>query len=248
VSHPKPYPRCVFCGDRANSREHAIPAWISKRLGIKEFLPAEPAIRRGSLAFTRHQPISFASHRARIFCKPCNTHFKDLEDAVIPLLVPMAKGRSVSLGPDSQALLALWASKTAIALLAAADPAFVQFVPVDHRRSIREHGRPSDETWVAYFPWRGSPVMSIGNGTAGRHNVNPASRHEMYAAGLAFAKIGFYAMGFIQAPGSKLIIDGAPPPLIQFLPGKHPMIRWPPNAAPLTSVRNLITSGFTPLR
>src|SRR5215211_4408947 len=37
----KPPPVCVFCGGKANSMEHAIPAWISKRLGIKEELSAE---------------------------------------------------------------------------------------------------------------------------------------------------------------------------------------------------------------
>lgn len=118
-------------------------------------MPADTAFIRG--VERRKQPISFASFRSRIFCKPCNKHFKHLEDAVIPLMVPMAKGRFVSLDPDSQALLALWASKTAVAVIAATAPQLREVVPIDQRRSVREGGRPGDETWVGHFPWRGSP-------------------------------------------------------------------------------------------
>ena len=150
MPHPKPYPLCIFCGARANSREHAIPKWMSKRLGIRDYL-----FTRSSNLTPRKQPISFASHRARIFCRPCNTHFKHLEDKVIPLLVPMAQGRAtISLDSDSQAILALWAAKTAIALVAAT-PDLREFVPKAHRESVRRDGVPPVESWVGYVPWRG---------------------------------------------------------------------------------------------
>ncbi len=144
---PKSPVTCIFCGGKADSMEHVIPAWISKQLGIKEYLYPDRPPRRGEVG-RASQPISFASFRARIFCKECNKHFKDLEDEVIQLLVPMARGRSVSLDTGTQALLARWAAKTAIALIAT-DPELREVVPAKHRRLIRDEGRLADETMVA---------------------------------------------------------------------------------------------------
>ncbi len=111
IEHPPtPYPLCRFCLAPANSREHVVPAWISKRLGINEFLSAEDAfVAPGGTR--RSQDISFANYRARVMCADCNGHFKHLEDAVIPLLVPMAQGLTLSLDRGSQELLALWAKQ-----------------------------------------------------------------------------------------------------------------------------------------
>jgi hypothetical protein len=96
---------CIFCGAPADSKEHVIPGWISKRLGIKTFLRQTSA---GGRVVPQKRPISFASHRKRVFCAAWNTHFKHLEDAVIPLLVPMARSFQLALDSESQQLLALW--------------------------------------------------------------------------------------------------------------------------------------------
>jgi len=156
VPHPTPYPRCIFCGERANSREHAIPKWMSKRLGIKTSLIGSGNVK------TPREEISFASYRAKIFCESCNAHFKDLEDAAIPLIEPMAKGWEVTLGLSSQRTIALWAAKTTIALLAAAIREVAEVVPAHHRRAIRDLGSPPAEMWVSYFPWDGEPHIWVG--------------------------------------------------------------------------------------
>ncbi|HEU4907115.1 MAG TPA: hypothetical protein VFT19_13525 [Solirubrobacterales bacterium] len=216
-------PQCIFCDARANSREHVIPAWISKRFGIKDFLSPDDVVVVGGTP--RKQPISFASYRARIFCSNCNTHFKHLEDAVIPLLVPMAKGFTLSLDQASQALLALWANKTAMALIAA-DPSQEEGVaPLDHRRAVRQ-GRIADNTWVSFFAWGDGPMLKTGSGTVtGTEEPSNPPRH--YGAMLAFAGIGFYVTGFTN-PLESDRIDGEPPPVAQFWPPKHHFIHWPP--------------------
>jgi hypothetical protein len=68
-----------------------MPVWISKQLGVKKFLSAEDAFISPNRS-RRKQDISFASYRSQCFCGGCNTHFKHLEDAVIPLLVPHGQG------------------------------------------------------------------------------------------------------------------------------------------------------------
>lgn len=101
---PKRGPQaCLFCDAPANSKEHVIPEWISKRLGVKDFLYPDRAVSPAHVR-PRKQPISFASFRARIFCGDCNEHFGRLEGAVIPLLVPMARGVVLSLDRDTQTL------------------------------------------------------------------------------------------------------------------------------------------------
>ncbi len=100
---PKRDGRCIFCGAKADSMEHVIPRWISKRLGIRSIISMEGSIQPGP--HPRRQPISFASYRALIFCAGCNEHFaRSLEDAVIPILVPMARGLTLSFAEAERAL------------------------------------------------------------------------------------------------------------------------------------------------
>jgi hypothetical protein len=233
----RPPPVCAFCGDKANSKEHAIPAWISKRLGIKDELSAEDAFIAGG-ARRRKQPISFASHRAPVMCRPCNTHFKHLEDMGIPLLVPMAKGQTLALGRESQALLALWANKTAIALLAAEDPSAV---PNGHGQAIRE-ARVAADTWVAFFPWRGGPMLSTSTGSV----AGGSAERDCYAVLLSFGALAFYVIGFCEALPASRTLAGDPPPLRQFWPPRHRMIDWPPTR-PATNAILPGLLGFVPL-
>jgi hypothetical protein len=110
VPHPRPYPRCIFCDEKANSREHAIPKWIGKRLHMR-LIEMRPVYQLNIQP--RKQPIIFGSHRERIFCKGCNAHFKHLEDEAADLVEWMARGRPIVLGAQEQDLLAQWGAKTA---------------------------------------------------------------------------------------------------------------------------------------
>jgi hypothetical protein len=243
MTNPKPYPRCIFCGARANSREHAVPAWISKRLGIREFLAPETAIIHG--VTRRRQPISFASHRARIFCKTCNTHFKHLEDAVIPLVIPMARGRVLSLGAEHQELLALWSSKTGAALLAATAPELHDAVPGEHRMSIQIDGRPHGDSWCGWFSWSGDALIAAGTGVA----VGATAQYDTYLSILAFAKIGFVVTGFMQPVSSQDTLDIDKPSLVRLWPPVPRYVHWPPIGPPLRPGGDVATLLATvPLR
>jgi hypothetical protein len=220
----RPPQPCIFCGVVDGSHEHVIPEWISKQLGVKEFLSAEGAFISPHRT-RRKQDISFASYRSQCFCDACNNHFKHLEDAVIPLLVPMARGRSVSLGPESQQLLALWADKTATALIAA-DETFVDVLPEAHRTAVRQ-GRVAAETWVALFPWEGGPVIGTASGEV-KTGSALAKRRDAYMAFLTFARIGFCVIGFGAALEPDERVAGELPSICQLWPPMHRLINWPP--------------------
>jgi len=208
---------CIFCGEPADSKEHVIPGWISKRLGIKTFLTQTSS---GGRVLPQKRPISFASHRKRIFCTGCNTHFKHLEDAVIPLLVPMARGFQLVLGRQSQQLLALWATKTAIALIGATD-GLAGAVPIVHRRAVRENAEVPEGVWVGFFSWRGEPTIATS-----RFVSVDDGRATAYGAVLAFAGIGFSVKGF-ERPEPAETLDGDVQPFRQFWPLRTALIEWP---------------------
>lgn len=63
--------RCIFCGARANSREHAIPEWLSKRMRIRElgFNPGHYSEDEGM----KLRPLIKCEHlKTKQVCKGCN--------------------------------------------------------------------------------------------------------------------------------------------------------------------------------
>jgi hypothetical protein len=197
---------------------------MSKRLKIKEVMPG----RTGNLT-PRRQPISFASHRARIVCKPCNTHFGLLEEEVCDLIVPMATGRVLSLGDDSQELLALWASKTAIMLIAA-HPDLREFVPQAHRDSVRYDERPHADSYVGYFPWRGITNIYAADDAPILGGVNPPIRlpGQAYSVVFTFKQLGFKVTGLIDPLPRQLRLGRDTDQIRQFWPSIPGLVNWPP--------------------
>jgi hypothetical protein len=224
MPHPRPYPRCIWCGARANSREHAIPKWIGERLGIKEMMTGTVT---GDVPPIRHK-VSFRSHRKHIFCKKCNRHFGLLEERVIPLLEPMARGQSVSLDQDARSLLALWAVKTGIALLAAHD---------------RYKGIVPPAAWVGYANWTGVVGMYAYEGNLAADGPHGASAQRGYTAVLGFRDVAFVMLALSEptVPDSFAIGNPRPSSIIQFWPPTAGSLQWPPpcNPADAEAIGNL---------
>lgn len=189
--HSKPPPACIFCGAKADSREHAIPKWISKRLGLRGMMYPTLVER----AQPRRHPISFASHRERIFCAGCNRHFKDLEDEAVDLITWMAKGRAATLGRMEQAVLARWGAKTGYALLAA-ERDTRHAVPIEHRRMLRDQDIVHPNTWVAYRSWRGQVhKVTMGDGLIDATYEGGPQGLRTYRATLTFGQLALGIFG-----------------------------------------------------
>lgn len=221
MPHPTPYPRCIFCGAKANSREHAIPKWVAKRLGLKGIQLHHREV--STIATRRKQPISFASHRERIFCKGCNAHFKHLEDEAIPLIEWMAKGRSVILGKHEQDLLARWGAKTGFALMAA-EKEFRDFVPREHMSWLRQKDEPHPLNWVAYSSWDGH-IFKANNDQSVTSPILDRP-YRAYTEVLTFARIAFKLFGLFESPPG-VRIEGDWPGLRQVWPPLGRTISWP---------------------
>jgi hypothetical protein len=215
----RPKPESCFCCDGpADSSEHLIPEWVSKRLGVRDIVyvveETDGGMRR------RKQPISFASHRARILCGDCNEHFGLLEQKVIPLLVPMARGVTLSLNAETQALLALWAAKTG-AFLSGAEPALRDTIPPEHGPTIRA-GKVPPGVWVGFFEWAGGVSLS----TSRTAVEGPWGAAETYHAILAFAKLGIVVAGLSTPNTPKAVPAERAGRLHQFWPPCAPLVHW----------------------
>ena len=241
--HLTPYPSCMWCGERANSREHAIPSWMSKRLRLRVQMRSHSS--RGLIP-ARHA-ISFASYRKRIFCKSCNTHFKHLEDAAIPLVEPMAWGKTaISLDATSQALLGLWAAKTGMALLAASG--LTELIPQAHRDSVRYSAKPPADCWAAYFKWRGDPNIWVGEHDLASVGPVPPTSGKAYKAIFSFRHAAFMLNGFIDGPPAGYRIGSAPDhPYLQVWPAQPALVHWSPTDEPAdaAAMQHLITYAAT---
>ncbi len=242
----KPYPRCIFCGERANSREHAIPAWIARRFGLKEVQLRY--VETASFGVAPHkQPISVASYRKRIFCADCNTHFKHLEDAAIPIIEPLALGNALILSQEEQAIAALWGAKTGIAIVSST-PEFHELVPLNHRLTVRQLGEPHADMYVGYAPWRGRVHLFGGDHSLINEAVDPARGYRAYGAMLTFAKLALKVFGIFDPPVPGHILEGDWPSIKQVWPKRTGNLVWPPDGPPAREGNLGSLAQLVPLR
>jgi hypothetical protein len=210
---------CIFCGAKANSREHAIPKWIAKRFGMRGVM-MHPVVMLNITP--RKQPVSFGSHRERIFCSDCNTHFKSLEDEVIPILEAMGRGKPILLGETEQDVLGRWGAKTGYALVAA-EKDLRELIPVEHRRMLREQNTVHPLTWIGYASWLGS-AQKFG----GDHSIQTPQERTIraYGAILTFQKVALKMFGFYE-PVPEHVIAFDTDSLKQIVPRLDREVAWP---------------------
>jgi hypothetical protein len=194
----------------------------------------------------RRRPISFASYRARIFCNGCNAHFKHLEDAVIPVIVPMAKGQTFSFGAGERELVARWCLKTAIALLSA-EPGDQGAVPLAHRRALRESDAIVASSWIGIFRWRGSPVIASGGGLV-MNESRPGQPRKAYSVMLAFEGFGFYVTAYCDSPEVPAPYPRDHPPMLCVWPRQLGLTHWPPPPTDNRTLPAKLFTGWTPLQ
>lgn len=198
----------------------------------------------------RQQRISFASFRAKIFCSDCNAHFKDLEDAAIPLLEPMARGWPTGLGFKSQKTVALWGAKTAIALIAAATPEITEVIPAHHRQAIRNLGHPPDDMWIAYGRWEDHPYIWTGDAlldTSEEEGRGPDDSLHSYTALLGFGQLCLKAVGFTTEIPPVAVLGADFPSLARVWPRRENILDWPLDAPDVTSGDAWVLANLNPL-
>jgi hypothetical protein len=109
---PKAPRRCIFCDREIDAKtppEHVIPKWVAREYPHAMFIQT---FADGSTRRSKTIEITVST-----VCRYCNHHWmSDLETEGSPMLKPMLKGNPQGMSIEQQALLATWATKTAMTL------------------------------------------------------------------------------------------------------------------------------------
>lgn len=135
---------CRFCSAPADSLEDAWPRWITNQ--FKGARPSEVRAERGGTRLKPWRTLQ-PTLTIRCVCQGCNNGWmSELEQAVSPILQPLLTGQECSIAVSGQAVISLWAVKTAM-VLEALDP--IEKRAYDEIQCARLRER-------AAIPWRTS--------------------------------------------------------------------------------------------
>ena len=116
--------RCSFCQEPGGSREHALPLWLTRTMGI-ESEPAHPGMVSTERGLElQGNPRATGDLVTKRVCHQCNNGWmRDLENRIIPLLSPLVTIDTptfdrASLEPlrANLSLVCRWLMKTAVTL------------------------------------------------------------------------------------------------------------------------------------
>lgn len=140
--------RCIFCPNKADSREHAWPDWVLRRFSSYTAGPIHSTIQ-GKI---QNVDLTQRSLKVRCVCQPCNTGWmKRLEDTVIPLVSPLMHDLGKPLDILQQSTIALWAVKTVMVFEYATDQKPTIFYTDTDREQLKRKELPPPNTsvWLA---------------------------------------------------------------------------------------------------
>lgn len=218
--------RCIFCGERANSREHLFPDWLN------EVLPnyASVTVQHGSRTW---QAKESASQRVAVVCEGCNTGWmSELERSTRPLIEPMMSGRRQALDKPQQQALAVWAFKTAaVGEQMVPATAAIPREQLQHLRTLRTPPPNSrviiggtDGRWGGELHFDSRPLQMT---STKRHGDVGPGNHNGYLATIAIRHLVLQVVGTVFEHFEPLY----PSPLDRSLHRIWPFertINWPP--------------------
>ena len=139
---------CIFCGDRASTKEDAWPLWLMRLFPAN--LTGTMDAQRGRKVLQSWQSIG-PKLTVKYICARCNNGWmSQLEQQVKPIVEAIFSQESVLINSRQQAILGAWAVKNAM-VLEALRPAQPWFYLPSERISLKETLYPPAQTyaWIA---------------------------------------------------------------------------------------------------
>jgi hypothetical protein len=140
---------CIFCQERASTKEDVWPQWLTKRFPLSDTSRMEAELGSRNLGNWPNKKPKLL--RVGCVCKKCNSGWmSQLEGQVKPVIESILDDRIKVVDISSQALIAVWAVKTAMAL-EALNPNRKWFYTDDQRRGLRMVSAIPERTsvWIA---------------------------------------------------------------------------------------------------
>lgn len=151
---------CLFCGQKANSKEHVWPDWILEQLKTQRKIAIAGDIDGRKLRMAGFKP----ELKAKFVCKSCNTGWmSNLEHANSRIIGPMLHDISIPLDPTQQWSIARWALKSSMVVEGIANQKQA-FYHQNEREDLRHSIVPQNT-----FIWLGRYV--------GNHEISVAAMH-----------------------------------------------------------------------
>lgn len=112
--------KCVFCG-RSHpavqfSREHVLPAWLSREITLTKHCSYSNQIKGKDLVERNINGQSPFTMTVNKVCRICNNGWmsESLESPVKEILMALIEGRKIALNDEKKQLISLWSIKTAL--------------------------------------------------------------------------------------------------------------------------------------
>lgn len=230
---------CIFCSHRANSKEDTWPIWLQKCVN-RGYTSGPLKIWRGPDATPDTWGGPNAAIKVRHVCKSCNNGWMSgLETANKSILGALVTDFALPLEKETQELIALWVTKTAM-VFECLNPKHRWFFTDTDRQSFLVNWRPPDGMLI----WLGRYAHYVGiSGEARRlghrqedHNF-PLS--EGYLSTFVFGHLVLQSLMARRNPKFnntritriQMAANPVGPRLIQIWPIKRDRLEWPPTAS-----------------
>jgi hypothetical protein len=146
---------CIFCGQSPVSREHFFADWIINALG------GPKKIRRVASDDTVSEFT--APLIVRCVCKQCNNGWmSSLEASAKPMITEFLNDKPISLTPEQQRILALWATKMAMVGEEHKSQGKDRFYTQEQREALYQNSKIPAGTNVQIGRFTGSGLHHVG--------------------------------------------------------------------------------------
>ena len=140
---------CMFCQEKASSKEDIWPQWLTKQFPLSDASCMEA--ERGGQKLGTWKNKSPKLLQARCVCGNCNNGWMSkLEREMKPIMVSILDEKLRTLNTSSQAVIAVWAIKTAMALEALHPKKMFFYSEIEHQNMRAVSTIPERTTiWIA---------------------------------------------------------------------------------------------------
>jgi hypothetical protein len=224
---------CMFCQEKVSSREDIWPQWLTKRFPLSEASHMEG--ERGGYKLGRWQTKTPKLLPSKCVCGNCNNGWMSrLESEMKPIVVSILDEQLRALDASSQAVIAVWAIKTAMAL-EALYPERVFFYSENERQNMRVVSAIPERTTIWIAKCVNQPnIYSVGKDLRTAPGENEV---KAYVTTMAFGSLTLQVLS-IRIPASlpneiSITYDSREGPWDKTLLRVWPLIpnsqQWPPN-------------------
>jgi hypothetical protein len=248
IRHPH-IARCIFCPNKADSKEHAWSDWVLQRV----IRPTHRGIY-GQVGETEFANPTQKAIRVKCTCISCNTGWmKNLEDAALPLIGSMMQGLTIPIDVPQQWIITAWITLKAM-VFEQYRPSGAPFYSEHDRYLLRTHLTmpPHTFVWIGRFGGDAN-LFTEGHDMSGTHGADGFKGYTMTVAHQYFI---VQILTVRPPPGDNTAPVVTPnygpwnDNTIQIWPARR-TVEWPPRfnaASSPESLEQFVTRWFVPSR